>query len=88
MNTKRHNKRKRASGVYVFKKLYTGRLAATQLQLCDLFFEYFKRLQHERSTDLRKTDLSIITEDFQRKWLQHIHRVKREYKVTHRNTSR
>jgi len=55
---------------------------------CIIFTEYFKRLQHERSRDFRKTNLSIITEDFQRKWLQHIHRAKTEYKVTHRNTSR
>jgi len=53
-----------------------------------IFAEYFKILQHERSTVFRKTNLSIITKDFQRKLLQHIHRAKTEYKVTHRNTSR
>jgi len=36
MNTKRQNKRKPASGVNVFKKLYTGRFAVTQLRLYDL----------------------------------------------------
>jgi len=62
---------------------YLGNYTLEDLQQhncgCMIFAEYFKRLQHERSTDLRKTNFSIITEDFQRKWLQHMHRAKTEY---------
>jgi hypothetical protein len=87
MNTKRHNKRKRAGGVNVFKKLHSGKSAATQLRLY-IFAEYFERLQHEPNTNFRKTNLAVIIEDFQRKWLQHIHRSKTDYKWTHKNTSR
>jgi hypothetical protein len=69
---------KHASEVYAFKKPYAGRLAVARLRLYDLYWV----LQHKRNTDFKKTNISIITEDFQRQWLQHT-----QNENEHRNTS-